>query len=191
LKGEHLKGEHLKGVHPRAAVPEWGIRVGPRSYCADARYACNLGLDQRGFWRRQMPSISVYEQTRLWAQSRQETWLKEGSAVVSPQALFDLDRAFKNWWKTPAHFDRPTWHQAGIHEGFCVRDLSVRRINAPGAKCSSPSAAGSGSRATAPTPLPTLRPESPRPCWPVVRKLHHPPPASLAPANQGGGWTWA
>ena len=98
-------------------------------HCADARYVWNLGLEQRNYWRRGMPSISVYDQKRSLTEARQGTWLGEGSSVVQQQALFDLDRAFKNWWKNPSHFGRPTWRKAGIHEGFAIRDLSVRRLN--------------------------------------------------------------
>jgi putative transposase len=98
-------------------------------HCSDARYVYNLGLEQRNFWRPGMPSISVYEQKRSLTEARQGTWLGEGSSVVQQQALFDLDRAFKNWWKNPQHFSHPTWRKAGIHEGFAIRDLSVRRIN--------------------------------------------------------------
>jgi putative transposase len=76
-----------------------------------------------------MPSISVYDQKRSLTEARRGTWLGEGSSVVQQQALFDLDRAFKNWWKNPGHFSRPTWRKAGVHEGFAIRDLSVRRLN--------------------------------------------------------------
>jgi len=98
-------------------------------HCSDARYVYNLGLEQRSFWRRGMPSISVYDQKRSLTEARQGTWLGEGSSVVQQQALFDLDRAFKNWWRNPSHFGRPTWRKAGVHEGFAIRDLSVRRVN--------------------------------------------------------------
>ena len=98
-------------------------------HCADARYVWNLGLEQRSFWRRGMPSVSVYDQKRSLTEARRGTWLGEGSSVVQQQALFDLDQAFKNWWKNPGHFSRPTWRKAGVHEGFAIRDLSVRRIN--------------------------------------------------------------
>ena len=98
-------------------------------HCADARFVYNLGLEQRSFWRRGMPLISVYDQKRSLTEARRETWLSDGSSVVRQQALFDLDQAFKNWWKNPAHFSRPTWRKAGVHEGFAIRDLSVRRIN--------------------------------------------------------------
>jgi len=76
-----------------------------------------------------MPSLSVYDQKRSLSEARQGTWLGIGSSVVQQQALFDLDRAFQNWWRNPGHFSRPTWRKAGIHEGFAIRDLSVRRLN--------------------------------------------------------------
>ncbi len=98
-------------------------------HCADARYVWNLGLEQRSFWRRGMASISVYDQKRSLSEARQGTWLGEGSSVVQQQALFDLDRAFKNWWNNPGHFSRSTWRKAGVNEGFAIRDLSVRHIN--------------------------------------------------------------
>jgi putative transposase len=98
-------------------------------HCADARYVYNLGLEQRSFWRPGMASISVYDQKRSLTEARQGTWLGEGSSVVQQQALFDLDRAFKNWWRNSSHFGRPTWRKAGVHESFAIRDLSVRRIN--------------------------------------------------------------
>ena len=98
-------------------------------HCADARYVYNLGLEQRSFWRRGMPSISVYDQARSLTEARRGTWLGEGSSVIQQQALRDLDRAFRNWWGNPGHFSRPTWRKAGVHEGFAIRDLSVRRLN--------------------------------------------------------------
>ena len=99
-------------------------------HCADARFVWNLGLEQRNLWRRGMKSISVYDQKRSLTGARNTTdWLGAGSSVVQQQALFDLDRAFRNWWKNPSHFRRPTWRKVGLNEGFYVRDLSVRRMN--------------------------------------------------------------
>ena len=77
-----------------------------------------------------MPSLSVYDQKRELTDARAANpWLAEGSSSVQQQALFDLDRAFQNWWKNPGHFGRPTWRRAGVHEGFYIRDLKVRRLN--------------------------------------------------------------
>lgn len=103
-------------------------------HCAHARKAWNTGLEQRNFWTpalaARLPHLSVYDQKRSLAEARQHfPWLAEGSSSVQQQALFDLDRAFKNWWSNPGHFGRPTWRKAGIHEGFVVRDLTVRRLS--------------------------------------------------------------
>jgi putative transposase len=110
-------------------------------HCADARYVWNLGLEQRGYWKPGMPTLSVYDQKRSLTEARSASpWLAEGSSSVQQQALFDLDRGFKNWWKNPAHFGRPTWRRAGVHEGFYVRDLSVRRLNRRGGEVQIPKA---------------------------------------------------
>jgi putative transposase len=102
-------------------------------HCSDARFVWNLGLEQRNFWRRELssrlPRLGAVEQSKELTEARQGTWLGEGSSTVQQQALRDLDRAFQNWWRNPGHFSRPTWRKAGIHEGFAIRDLSVRRIN--------------------------------------------------------------
>src|SRR5450759_3698750 len=73
--------------------------------------------------------LNVYQQKEL-AEARQASeWLRVGSSSVQQAALRDLDRAFQNWWKNPGHFGHPTWRRAGVHEGFYIRDLSVRRLN--------------------------------------------------------------
>lgn len=99
-------------------------------HCADARFVWNLGLEQRNYWKPGMKSLSVYEQARELTEARAANpWLAEGSSSVQQQSLFDLDRAFRNWWKNPSHFGRPTWRKGGTHESFYVRDLKVRRCN--------------------------------------------------------------
>ena len=99
-------------------------------HCADARYIWNLGLEQRNLWARERSQKITYNtQAHELTEARKNSWLGEGSSPIQQQALRDLDRAFKNWWKRPDHFGRPTWRKAGQHEGFYIRDLSVRRIN--------------------------------------------------------------
>ncbi len=100
-------------------------------HCSDARYVWNLGLEQRNYWKRERSQkVTFNTQTKELTEARQAfTWLTEGSSAVQQQALRDLDKAFKNWWKRPDHFGHPTWRKAGINEGFAVRDLIVRRIN--------------------------------------------------------------
>jgi putative transposase len=97
-------------------------------HCSDARFVWNVGLEQRNYWRRGIRrSISVYDQKKSLTEARAAyDWLAEGSSSVQQQALFVLDRAFKNWWKRT--HARPTWRKAGVNESFYVRDLAVRRI---------------------------------------------------------------
>ncbi len=99
-------------------------------HCSDARYVWNLALEQHNLRRRErLQKITYNTQAHELSEARKESWLKEGSAAVQQQALRDLNQAFQNWWKRPDHFGRPTWHKAGINEGFVIRDLSVRCIN--------------------------------------------------------------
>jgi IS605 OrfB family transposase len=46
---------------------------------------------------------------------------------VQQQALRDFDQALRNWWGS--NHRRPRWRRKGADEGFCVRDVSVRRIS--------------------------------------------------------------
>ncbi len=100
-------------------------------HCQDARTVWNLGLEQRNLWQpNRAQKINYISQAHELTEARKALeWLGEGSSSVQQAALRDLDRAFQNWWKRPDHFGRPTWRKAGIDEGFCIRDLSVRRIN--------------------------------------------------------------
>ena len=99
-------------------------------HCADARYVWNLALEQRNLWvRGRSQKITYKTQAHELAEARAASWLGEGSSDAQQQALRDLERAFKNWWKRPGHFGRPTWRKAGINEGFYIRELSARRIN--------------------------------------------------------------
>ncbi|WP_276973282.1 RNA-guided endonuclease InsQ/TnpB family protein [Ferrimicrobium acidiphilum] len=99
-------------------------------YCADSRYVRNLGLEQRNLWvKGRSQRVTFNTQAHELTEARKETWLGEGSSPIQQQALRDLDRAFQNWWRRPDHFGRPTWRKAGQHEGFYIRDLSVRRLN--------------------------------------------------------------
>ena len=99
-------------------------------HCSDSRFVYNLGLEQRNLWQRHRAArITTVSQQKELAEARRETWLGNGSSSVQQAALRDLDRAFQNWWKNPGHFGHPSWRRAGVHEGFYIRDLSVRRLN--------------------------------------------------------------
>ena len=96
-------------------------------HCADARYVWNLALEQANCYRPGRPTPGAAERFRQVAEARQASWLGEGSSSVQQQALRDFDRALGNWWAGTHR--RPTWRKAGVDEGFCVRDVTVRRLN--------------------------------------------------------------
>jgi putative transposase len=54
-------------------------------------------------------------------------WLRAGSSSVQRQALRDFHQALGNWWSGTHR--RPTWRRRGQHEGFCVRDVTVCKLN--------------------------------------------------------------
>ncbi|WBL19992.1 RNA-guided endonuclease InsQ/TnpB family protein [Citricoccus sp. NR2] len=91
------------------------------------------GLEQRSMWRPGMKSIGIYEQKRQLTEARAEFgWLREGSTVVQQQALFDLDRAFSNFFDAGKGRGRaryPKFRRRGIDESFPVRDISLKRIS--------------------------------------------------------------
>ncbi len=100
-------------------------------HCTDARYVWNLGLEQRNLYRpNRTLRVTANSQMRELAEARRAfAWFAEGSSSIQQQALRDLDQAFKNWWKKPGHFGRPTWRRAGQHEGFRVVEIKTRRVN--------------------------------------------------------------
>ncbi len=55
-------------------------------------------------------------------------WLAAGSSSVQQQALRDYDQAVRNWLGHRSH-RKPTWRKAGRDEGFCIRDVNVRKLN--------------------------------------------------------------
>lgn len=101
-----------------------------QEWCAQARFVWNLALEQRNFWRRGIPSLSGYDQKNQLKEARAaDEWLRSGPSVVQQQAVLDLDRAFRNWWDNPRHFGRPSWRKKGVHEGFVIRDVTIKRHN--------------------------------------------------------------
>ena len=97
-------------------------------HCGDARYVWNLALEQANLWRpARRPSPGSAERFRQLAEARKSSWLGEGSSSVQQQALRDFDRALCNWWAGTHR--RPRWRKVGIDEGFCVRDVTVARLN--------------------------------------------------------------
>ncbi|MGH9036963.1 MAG: RNA-guided endonuclease InsQ/TnpB family protein, partial [Acidimicrobiia bacterium] len=97
-------------------------------HCADARFVWNLALEQVNAWRPgRAPSPGSAERFRQLAEARRGSWLGEGSSSVQQQALRDFDQALRNW-RACTH-RRPRWRCKGADEGFCIRDVSVRRIS--------------------------------------------------------------
>jgi transposase len=109
-----------------APTPEQEIVL--TRHCADARYVWNLALEQANLYRVERgPTPSAGLRQRQLAEARKATWLGEGSSTVQQQALRDFDQAMRNWWG--GSHRRPTWRKAGLNEGFCVRDVSVQKLN--------------------------------------------------------------
>ena len=64
---------------------------------------------------------------RQLAEARRHSWLGDGSSSVQQQALRDFDQALKNF--CGGTHRRPRWRKAGRDEGFCVRDVTVEKLN--------------------------------------------------------------
>jgi len=94
-----------------------------------ARFVWNLALEQVNCYRRERgptPNNAVRMRQLTEARGASE-WLVLGSSSVQQAALQDFDQAMKNWWARTHR--RPTWRKASRHNSFCVRDLTVARIN--------------------------------------------------------------
>jgi transposase len=109
-------------------------------HCEHSRFVWNLALEQANWYDpAKGPTPNSAERMRQLTEARAHSeWLASGSTVVQQGALRDFDRALANWWgglrkkragSTSLAHGRPTWRRRGIHEGFVVRDLSVRGIN--------------------------------------------------------------
>src|SRR2546426_1087638 len=97
-------------------------------HSADARFVWNLALEQANWWRPgRGPAPGSAERHCQLAEARAGSWLGTGSSSVQQQALRDFDRAMRNWWA--GTHGRPRWRKAGVDEGFCIRDVKVRRIS--------------------------------------------------------------
>jgi putative transposase len=97
-------------------------------HCGDARFVWNLALEQANAWRPgRRASPGSAERFRQLADARKGSWLGEGSSSVQQQALRDFDQALRNWWAGTHR--RPRWRKQGLDEGFCVRDVTVRRLS--------------------------------------------------------------
>ncbi len=114
---------HRYRLYPEPAATTVLVR-----HCSDARFVWNLALEQANGWRPgRCSSPGPAARMRQLAEARRHSWLGEGSSSVQQQALRDFDQALKNWWGGTHR--RPRWRKAGRDEGFCVRDVTVVKLN--------------------------------------------------------------
>jgi putative transposase len=121
-------------------------------HCWHARLVWNTALEQWQLWRpgRQAPPGSA-ERMRQLAQARQEIhWLAVGSSSVQQQALRDFDQAVRSFYADTHR--RPRWRKRGRDEGFCIRDVSVRKLNRKWAELTVPKAGRVRFRLSRPLP---------------------------------------
>jgi putative transposase len=108
--------------------PDLSQLPGCERHSTDSRFVWNLALEQANCWRPgcgQTPDRA--ERQRQLAEARAGSWLGSGSSSVQQQALRDFDQALRNWWA--GTHGRPGWRKKGVDEGFCIRDVKVRRIS--------------------------------------------------------------
>ena len=87
-----------------------------------------LALEQANCWRPDRgPTPGSAERHRQLTEARAGSWLGTGSSTVQQQALRDFDQALRNCWAGTHR--RPRWREKGVDEGFCIRDVKVRRIS--------------------------------------------------------------
>jgi putative transposase len=102
-------------------------------HCGHARFAWNLGLEQRLTYRPgRGPTPGFLEQSRQLTEARgAEPWLAAGSFNLQQQALRDLDQAWRYFFAGTHR--KPTWRKAGKNEGFRITaftfGLHVKRLN--------------------------------------------------------------
>ena len=130
-------------------------------HCAQARFVWNLALEQANSYgtagRKASPNFAA--QCRQLTEARAEhQWLAAGSQTVQQQARRDLDQAWRNFYGRTHR--RPTWRQAGRHEGFRIVGGPAGRVAGstvagPRSECRRSAGSGSGSAGPSPTPSPT------------------------------------
>lgn len=114
----------VAGLRPTEKQEQVMIR-----HCADARYVWNLALEYNNLASSFGGHQDIFGWGKLLTEARQGSWLGEGSSSVQQQALRQLNQAFKNWWKRPDYFGRPTWRNAKKNNSFEVRDISIAKLN--------------------------------------------------------------
>ena len=121
-------------------------------HCRHARLVWNTALEQWRQWRPgRQAAPGPAERMRQLAQARQEIdWLAAGSSSVQQQALRDFDQAVRNFFAGTNR--RPRWRKRGRDEGFCIRDVSVRKLSRKWAEVTVPKAGRVRFRLSRPMP---------------------------------------
>ncbi len=96
--------------------------------CEHSRYVWNLALEQWSMRTPDRPPTPRYvEQAQQLTEARAAfAWLRAGSQTVQQQALRDLDQAVTNFYAGTHR--RPTWREAGRHEGFRIVGAQASRV---------------------------------------------------------------
>jgi transposase len=113
--------------HCYRLYPDPGQETGCLRHCGDARFVWNLALEQANYYRPGRPTPGPAERQRQLAEARRDAWLGQGSSSVQQQALRDFDRALAN--SRGGTHRRPRWRKKGQDKGFCIRDVTVKRLN--------------------------------------------------------------
>lgn len=101
-----------------------------RIHCDHARFVWNLALEQNHHARQLGQYADQFAWSKDLTEARQSTWLGEGSSMIQNQAIRDLQKAFKNWWKNPGHFGAPKFRSKHKDNGgFNVADLRFIKLN--------------------------------------------------------------
>jgi IS605 OrfB family transposase len=99
-------------------------------HASDTRCVWNLALEQFNLYDRRVAGRSApsfAEVSRQLKDLRAGSFLADGSSSVQKEALRDFQQSAKNWWRGSHH--RPTWRKRGQHEGFCIRDVRVKKLS--------------------------------------------------------------
>lgn len=99
-------------------------------HASDVRCIWNLALEQFNLYDRRVAARrapSLAEVSRQLKDLRTDSFLAEGASSIQQAALRDFQQSCKNWWGGSHH--RPTWRKRGKHEGFCIRDVRIRKFS--------------------------------------------------------------
>jgi putative transposase len=99
-------------------------------FCAHARFAWNLAVEQQAYWKVTRTARIVPYSKQLAEVRAEHEWLRAGSSVVQQQALRDFDQAMKNFFGGTHR--RPTFRKKGLDEGFRIVNFKpghARRLN--------------------------------------------------------------